>query len=64
MNNQGRPYEPLTSQNAALVFVDHQVGLMTEGPGHFHGRTQTQRGGSGQSCKSTETPNRRYHDCA
>jgi nicotinamidase-related amidase len=29
MNNQGRPYEPLTSQNAALVLVDHQVGLMT-----------------------------------
>jgi len=29
MNNQERPYEPLTSQNAALIFVDHQVGLMT-----------------------------------
>jgi len=29
MNNQPRPYEPLTSQNAALVLVDHQVGLMT-----------------------------------
>jgi nicotinamidase-related amidase len=29
MNNQGRPYEPLTSQNAALILVDHQVGLMT-----------------------------------
>ena len=24
-----RPYEPLTSENAALVLVDHQVGLMT-----------------------------------
>ena len=24
-----RPYEPLTSENAALVRVDHQVGLMT-----------------------------------
>jgi nicotinamidase-related amidase len=23
-----RPYEPLTSENAALVLVDHQVGLM------------------------------------
>jgi nicotinamidase-related amidase len=22
-------YEPLTSENAALVLVDHQVGLMT-----------------------------------
>src|SRR6185295_12256440 len=29
MANQTRPYEPLTSQNAALVLVDHQVGLMT-----------------------------------
>ena len=29
MNNQTNPYEPLTSQNAALVLVDHQVGLMT-----------------------------------
>jgi nicotinamidase-related amidase len=29
MNNQGHAYEPLTSQNAALVLVDHQVGLMT-----------------------------------
>jgi nicotinamidase-related amidase len=24
-----RPYEPLTSENAALVLVDHQLGLMT-----------------------------------
>ena len=29
MSNQIQPYEPLTSQNAALVLVDHQVGLMT-----------------------------------
>jgi nicotinamidase-related amidase len=29
MPNQNRPYEPLTSENAALVLVDHQVGLMT-----------------------------------
>ena len=29
MTNQIRPYEPLTSNNAALVLVDHQVGLMT-----------------------------------
>src|ERR1700726_1667615 len=29
MTSQARPYEPLTSQNAALVLVDHQVGLMT-----------------------------------
>src|SRR5580698_9151115 len=29
MTNQIRPYQPLTSENAALVLVDHQVGLMT-----------------------------------
>src|ERR1700686_760506 len=29
MTNQTRPYDPLTSQNTALVLVDHQVGLMT-----------------------------------
>ena len=29
MNNQVRLYEPLTSENAALVLVDHQVGLMS-----------------------------------
>jgi nicotinamidase-related amidase len=29
MFNPGRPYEPLTSENAALVLIDHQIGLMT-----------------------------------
>src|SRR5246127_2003369 len=29
MTNQIRAYEPLTSQNAALILVDHQIGLMT-----------------------------------
>src|SRR6266568_2010782 len=29
MTNQTNRYEPLTSQNAALILVDHQVGLMT-----------------------------------
>jgi len=29
MPNQIHRYEPLTSQNAALILVDHQVGLMT-----------------------------------
>jgi nicotinamidase-related amidase len=29
MANQTRACEPLTSQNAALILVDHQVGLMT-----------------------------------
>jgi nicotinamidase-related amidase len=29
MSEQSRPYEPLTSENAALILVDHQMGLMT-----------------------------------
>jgi nicotinamidase-related amidase len=29
MTNQTRAYEPLTSENAAVVLIDHQVGLMT-----------------------------------
>ena len=29
MSDRSRAYEPLTSENAALVLVDHQVGLMT-----------------------------------
>jgi hypothetical protein len=29
MPNQTRPYEPLTSENAAVILVDHQVGLLT-----------------------------------
>jgi nicotinamidase-related amidase len=29
MTNQTRFFEPLTSENAALVLVDHQVGLLT-----------------------------------
>ena len=29
MFEQPRPYEPLTSENAALILIDHQVGLMT-----------------------------------
>jgi nicotinamidase-related amidase len=29
MSNEARPYESLTSENAALILVDHQVGLLT-----------------------------------
>src|SRR5216683_3249739 len=29
MNSQAQPYQPLTSENAAVVLVDHQIGLMT-----------------------------------
>jgi hypothetical protein len=29
MSDPLRPYQPLTAENAVLVLVDHQVGLMT-----------------------------------
>jgi nicotinamidase-related amidase len=29
MSETTRPYDPLTSENATLILVDHQVGLMT-----------------------------------
>src|ERR1700687_1449170 len=29
MNGHAQPYQPLTSANAALFLVDHQIGLMT-----------------------------------
>jgi hypothetical protein len=29
MSEPTRPYDPLTSENAALILIDHQVGLMT-----------------------------------
>src|ERR1700674_60165 len=29
MSEPIRPYEPLTSENTALVLIDHQVGIMT-----------------------------------
>jgi nicotinamidase-related amidase len=29
MNSSSRPYTPLTSDNVAVILVDHQIGLMT-----------------------------------
>ncbi len=29
MFDPAHPYEPLTSENSALVLVDHQIGLMS-----------------------------------
>ena len=29
MFNPAHPYEPLTSENSALVLIDHQIGLMS-----------------------------------
>src|SRR5437763_1497747 len=48
MSDPIRRYKPLTSENAALVLVDHQVGLMT-GVRDYSRRAGAQRGGAGQS---------------
>jgi hypothetical protein len=40
MSNPMRPYEPLTSENAALVLIDHQVGLMTGVRDHSTGELE------------------------
>jgi nicotinamidase-related amidase len=29
MSDKARPHEPLTAENAAVILVDHQVGLLT-----------------------------------
>ena len=39
MSEPIRPYEPLTTENAALVLIDHQVGLMTG----FDGKPRSRR---------------------
>jgi hypothetical protein len=61
MTSQTRFFEPLTSENAALVLVDHQVGLMTGVRDYSIRRAETQRGGSGHSGESAEAPDRRDH---
>jgi hypothetical protein len=44
MSDPIRPYEPLTSENAALVLVDHQIGLMTGVRDYSTGELEALRG--------------------
>ena len=48
MSDPTRPYEPLTSENAALILIDHQVGLMT-GVRDYSTGAEAQRGWPCQS---------------
>jgi hypothetical protein len=64
MAHQTRPYEPLTSENADLILVDHQVGLMTGVRDYSTGELKHNVVCLGQSGESTEAPDRGYHDGA
>ena len=49
MSEPTRPYEPLTSENAALILIDHQVGLMTGVRDYSTGELKHNVVGAGQS---------------
>ena len=56
MTNQTKPYEPLTSENAALVLVDHQVGLMTGVRDYSTGELKHNVVGLAKAAKSLKLP--------
>src|SRR2546425_12415120 len=60
MTDQSKPYTPLTTDNSALVLVDHQVGLMTGvrdyETGELKHRSEERR--VGKECRSRWSP---YH---
>jgi hypothetical protein len=51
MNGQPQPYQSLTSENAALVLVAHQVGLVTGVHSGHNARTHGQVRGPDPSGK-------------
>ena len=61
MSDPTRPYEPLTSKNAALVLIDHQVGLMTGGSRLLDRRAEAQCRGASQSGQGLELADHCYH---
>jgi hypothetical protein len=58
MSDPTRPYAPLTYENAALVLIDHQVGL---GSRLFDRRAEAQRGRAGQSGQGPEIADHSDH---
>lgn len=54
MNGQPQPYQSLTSENAALVLVAHQVGLMTGVHSGHNARSRGQVRGPDPSGKILE----------
>jgi hypothetical protein len=53
MNGQPQPYQSLTSENAALVLVAHQVGLVTGVHSGHNARTHGQVRGPDPSGKKS-----------
>jgi hypothetical protein len=64
MFEPARPYEPLTSENAALVLIGPPGRPHDWGSRHFNGRAEAQCGVVGQSGQSSEITDRRYHHSA
>jgi hypothetical protein len=64
MQNQTGLYEPLTSQNAGLVLVDHQVGLMTGVRDYSIGELKHNVVALAKSSEGAEVADHRYHDGA
>ena len=56
MTNQTKPYSPLTSEHAALVLVDHQVGLMTGVRDYSTGELKHNVVGLAKAAKSLKVP--------
>ena len=54
MNGQPQPYQSLTLENAALVLVAHQVGLMTGVHSGHNARSRRQARGPDRSGKILE----------
>ncbi len=56
MSEQPRPYEPITSENAALILIDHQVGLMTGVRDYSTGELKHNVVGLGKAAKALKLP--------
>src|ERR1700747_830619 len=56
MSTQTQSYEPLTSENAALILVDHQVGLMTGVRDYSTGELKHNVIGLAKAAKSLKLP--------
>src|SRR5207247_3678801 len=56
MSSQAQPYQPLTSENAAVVLVDHQVGLMTGVRDYSTGELKTNVVALSKAAKALKLP--------
>ena len=56
MSEQPHPYEPLTSENAALTLIDHQVGLPSGVRDHPTGELKHNGVSLAKAAKSLKLP--------